>query len=163
MSQNILFGVGVFILIVQKINIFPINLYDDVFYCIAGYLPLFCFHQLLDWNFYLPMQKYNTTPDYSSYHHHGTMYPYFSHPWGIYIRLWAIPWFHQKENNQMAALLLAKEETTNLCKKKLKVNIFTLGETINYLRFPHSLHKYWVKTELILLNGDKMIWGEKIF
>ena len=72
MSQNILFGVGVFILIVQKINIFPINLYDDVFYCVAGYLPLFCFHQLLDWNFYLPIQEHNTTPDYSSYHH-GTM------------------------------------------------------------------------------------------
>lgn len=31
---------------VQKINIFLISLYEDVFYCIAVYFPLFCLYQL---------------------------------------------------------------------------------------------------------------------
>jgi hypothetical protein len=34
---------------------------------------------------------------------------------------------------------------------------FTFGETINYLWFSNSFHKYWVKTKLIFLDGNKII------
>ena len=42
-----MFGVGVLILIVQQINTFSINLYDDIFCGIDGYFH-FCFHQFSD-------------------------------------------------------------------------------------------------------------------
>lgn len=32
-----------------------------------------------------------------------------------------------------------------------------LGKACNYLWFPHSFLKHWVKAELVFLNGSKMI------